>query len=85
MMSMKSELKKIEKIIGSRDDDVGGIDAFIFTVIGKDLEVVERFIKHRGGSQEKLSEEDYQAMLNDPDRKIIRWSEGEDIDYELKK
>jgi len=81
-MSVKSELDKIEKaIITSRDNDPA-IDAFIFSVIGDDLEIIERFIEPVHGSQRILSEDEYQEIINDPDHKIIRWSEGEAIDLE---
>ena len=81
-MSVKSELDKIEKaIITSRDNDPA-IDAFIFSVIGDDLKVIERYIEPVHGSRRILSEEEYQEIINDPDTFTIRWNEGEAIDLE---
>jgi hypothetical protein len=81
-MSVKSELDKIEKAIITSRDEANCIDAFIYSVIGDDLEVIERYIEPVHGSRKILSEDEYQAIINDPDHKIIRWCEGEAIDLE---
>ena len=81
-MSIKGELNKIEKAIIPSRDDKNCIDAFVFSVIGDDLEVIERYIEPVHGSRRILSEEEYQEIINNPDTLIIRWNEGEAIDLE---
>ena len=81
-MSIKGELNKIEKAIIPSRDNKNSIDAFVFSVIGDDLEVIERFIEPVHGSRRILSEEEYQEIINDPDTLTIRWNEGEAIDLE---
>jgi len=81
-MSIKGELNKIEKAIIPSRDNKNSIDAFVFSVIGDDLEVIERYIEPVHGSRRILSEEEYQEIINNPDTLIIRWNEGEAIDLE---
>jgi len=73
--------RRISRLEGDHpDDDVSGIESIIYSVIGDDLQVIKRFVHHKDGTEEDITEDEYQAIISDPDTLFLRWSEGEAID-----
>ena len=72
--------RRISRLERDHPDGDGGIDSIIYSVIGDDLQVIKRFVHHKDGTEEDITEDEYQAIISDPDTLFLRWSEGEAID-----
>jgi len=69
--------RRITRLEGGHPDDPGGIESIIYTVVGDDLQVIKRFIHHKDGTEEDITEDEYQVIISDPDTLFVRWSDGE--------